>query len=103
MLKTARPWQAALMLLVCLFVAACKSKVTAENYAKIKTGMTQAEVEAILGEGTVESGDGTAVANQFGVDLPGAGKVPEFHVWRGGDKTIRVQYHNGRVKYSDMR
>lgn len=33
---------------LCLLLAAC-SKVNQENYAKLKAGMTKAEVEALLG------------------------------------------------------
>ena len=48
----------ALVLLLCLAVPACKSKVTKANFDKIKEGMTLAEVEKILGKGTKEGGDG---------------------------------------------
>ena len=39
------------LLSFCVLLAAC-SKVNQENYAKLKTGMTKAEVEALIGEPT---------------------------------------------------
>lgn len=39
------------LLCFCVVLAAC-SKVTQENYSKLKTGMTKAEVEALLGDPT---------------------------------------------------
>ena len=37
------------LLSFCVLLAAC-SKVNQENYAKLKAGMTKAEVEALIGE-----------------------------------------------------
>ena len=39
------------LLSFCVLLAAC-SKVNQENYAKLKAGMTKAEVEALIGEPT---------------------------------------------------
>jgi hypothetical protein len=56
------------------------SKITAENYAKIKTDMTRKEVEAILGPPTKGSG----------------GKIKDFSgevaVWEEGNKMISVGF-----------
>ena len=59
------------LLFLCLLITGCgKNKVTKDNYEKIKNDMTLAEVEAILGKGAKdESGDGSGVAAQFGVDV----------------------------------
>ncbi|MFI8480391.1 outer membrane protein assembly factor BamE [Pseudomonas sp. NPDC078700] len=43
------------LLSFCVLLAAC-SKVTQENYSKLKTGMTKAEVESLLGDPTDCSG-----------------------------------------------
>ena len=45
----------ALALAAALFLAACGSKVSLENFERIQTGMTQKEVVAILGEPTETS------------------------------------------------
>ena len=45
----------ALALAAALFLGACGSKVSLENFERIQTGMTQKEVVAILGEPTETS------------------------------------------------
>ncbi|NJK93335.1 MAG: outer membrane protein assembly factor BamE [Blastochloris sp.] len=39
-----------LMLVLCLSLVACGSKLNAENFSKIKTGMSEQEVRQILGK-----------------------------------------------------
>ena len=61
--------------------------------------MTVAQVEAILGEGTSQGGDGSNVAAQFGVDVTG-GAAPSGtvdYVWENGKKSITVTFRKGRV------
>jgi hypothetical protein len=73
-----------------VMIAGCGgSKVTKENYDKIKTGMTVAEVEAILGKGTESQG----VAGKVG-DLAGSAKSI---TWKDGDKNITVSFLNDKV------
>lgn len=43
------------LLSVCMFLAAC-SKINQENYSKLKSGMTKAQVEQLLGAPTECSG-----------------------------------------------
>jgi outer membrane protein assembly factor BamE (lipoprotein component of BamABCDE complex) len=62
-----------------------KEKVTPENADRIKTGMSRAEVEAILGKGKVEAG-----AKIEGFD----GAVT---VWEGTDGAISVIFTNDKV------
>src|SRR4051812_5592736 len=71
------------ILILCLLVPACATRVTKGNFDKVKEGMTLAEVEKILGKGTKEEGDGSNVAGQFGVDVQGAPKVGggEMYKW----------------------
>lgn len=38
-------------LVTCLFLAACESKVTSENYDKVTNGMSLSQVQKILGRG----------------------------------------------------
>ena len=65
------------------------SKITKENYDKIETGMTLAEVEGILGKGTEKAGIAGAVG-----DLTGAGKVM---TWGDEEKSITVTFANDKV------
>jgi hypothetical protein len=93
---------AAVLLVVCLALPACRpSKVTPENYDKISTGMTQPEVEGLLGRGQKEEGgDGAGVAAQFGVDAgvgEQRGRAPDTYVWQSNGKTIKVYFLDGKV------
>ena len=65
------------------------SKVTPDNYAKIQTGMTSAEVEQILGKGTEQSGGGIAIGN-----LSGSAKTV---TWGNDEKSITVTFANDKV------
>ncbi len=75
----------AMMFLCSILLLGCASKVTQENFEKIQSGMTQAEVKAILGDPTESSGIG------FG---PVAGTTS---TWKGNGSTITIQFVNGKV------
>ena len=90
----------AILLGLCLAAAGCgKSKITKENFDKITTGMTLSEVEAILGEGSNQSGDGSVVAAQVGVDVSGGAAAPATvdYLWEKGKKSITVTFRQGKV------
>jgi hypothetical protein len=59
--------------------------VSQGNYDKIANGMTQAQVEKILGKGQDQAGAGIARLS---------GKVV---VWKDGDKSITVTFVNDKV------
>jgi hypothetical protein len=69
-----------------LVVVACGSKVSEDNYGKIKTGMTLEEVKGILG-------DPTETPAAVGV----AGVSAGAYVWKDGDKSITVTLMNDKV------
>lgn len=68
-----------------LLLAAC-SKVIQENFAKIQDGMTEQEVQALLGK-PGESSNITILG------LSGTSSR-----WTAGDGTISVQFVNGKVR-----
>jgi hypothetical protein len=76
--------------LAALLLAAC-SRVTEENYAKIRDGMSEQEVIAILGKPTESSSLSIA-------GLSGTGAK-----WVEGDAVIAVQFVNGKVLSSSFR
>jgi outer membrane protein assembly factor BamE (lipoprotein component of BamABCDE complex) len=83
--RVRKPGLAALALL-CLFLAACGGgKISQENFNKIQVGMTQAEVQKILGEPTESS------------SLDIAGFSGTTSTWRAGDTTVTIQFVNGKV------
>jgi hypothetical protein len=84
---------AALALLV-----ACGGDVSQENFDKVQTGMTQDQVEQILGPGE----DQTAA----GVEISSAGMAgrsrddrTKTYLWKDGAKEIVVEFKEGKVIY----
>ena len=74
----------ALVLIAVLALAAC-SRVTQENFAKIRDGMSEQEVRALLGEPTESSS-----AQLLGVSGTSSR-------WIDGDTVIVVRFVNGKV------
>ena len=67
-----------------LLLAAC-SKVTQENFAKVQDGMSEQEVQALLGPPTASSS----------VEILG---ISGTHFrWETGDTAISVRFVNGKV------
>lgn len=67
-----------------LLLSAC-SKVTADNYAKINSGMTREEVHGILGSPDDSSGGGIG-------DL-----TLTTETWKGSQQTIRISFVGDKV------
>jgi outer membrane protein assembly factor BamE (lipoprotein component of BamABCDE complex) len=86
MTRSVRHNIAVALVLVAVCLAACSgSRINQENFEKIQTGMTLAQVTAILGEPTESSSVDVAVFS---------GTVSK---WRAGDVTISIQFLNGKV------
>ena len=73
-----------------LLLAACGSKISAENFERIQTGMSQKEVAAILGEPTETSA----------VSI--AGLSGGMATWRDGNTEISVQFLNDKVQAKQL-
>jgi uncharacterized protein YcfL len=76
--------------LAALLLAACGSKISAENFERIQTGMTQKEVVAILGEPTETSA------------ISVAGLSGGMATWREGNTEISVQFLNDKVQAKQL-
>ena len=74
-----------LVALVIAGLAGCPPKISKENFDQIKLGMTQEEVQGILGPPSEASG----------VEIPVfSGTMSK---WTQGDTVITVQFVNGKV------
>jgi hypothetical protein len=91
------------VLVLCLLVTGCKSKITKENYDKITVGMSLEDVQKILGKGEKETGDGSNVAGQFGVAVGGAPTVGggDVYVFENNKVTLRITFKQGKVVHKD--
>lgn len=75
------------LLVLCLMaLVACGSKLTAENFAKIETGMKEEQVKEILGEPNK-----VATSDTMGI-LKGA----TYH-YQSGQSTAKIVFVNGGV------
>lgn len=72
-----------------LLLSAC-SKVNADNYAKISSGMTRDEVHGILGSPDDASGGGIG-------DL-----TMTTETWKGGKQTIRINFVGDKVALKSL-
>ena len=80
----------AVILFVSATIAGCGGNpVTQSNYEKIKNGMSQSEVEAILGKGKEQASSG---GNFGGISMDGKSMV-----WQNGNEIITVMFMNGEV------
>lgn len=76
-----------------------ESKLTKANFNQIKPGMTQREVELILGPGTVQAAaEGTSISGA-GVGSTGTrGATPKVVEWKEGRTRITVTFQNDKVQ-----
>ncbi len=75
--------------IVWLLLGAFRSSVTMENFQKLKEGMTEAEVQSILG--APNRGKKTMTSQ-----IPGREKA-DYWVWTDGPKTITVIFVDGKA------
>jgi hypothetical protein len=89
------------VLVCCLALVGCGGggKVTKENHAKLKTGMTEAEVVAVMGTPTKKTEADPAAAVPGGLMPPGVGDMAKTTVltWEEGGKSIVVTLMGGKV------
>jgi len=98
---SSRPGAALLALLaITVALAACgQSKLTMANYEKVATGMSQQDVEAILGPGKEQASTAVAVpgASGGGVTVPSTTTSAKVLSWQEGRKIVSVTFVNGKV------
>jgi hypothetical protein len=99
-LRRAHPAVLAFLFGLGLLLPGCgPSKLTKENFDKIKPGMTVQQVEEVLGSGSPQGGDGANVAAQFGVDVGASAPPPSTvdYLWEKGPKSVTVTFKGGKV------
>ena len=93
----ARPALVIAASLACLLLIAC-GKVTEENYAKIKVGMTMSQVRSILGEGDKEESAGTSLSTSgLAGSSSSAMSRRQTYSWKDGDKQIVIDFADDKV------
>jgi hypothetical protein len=75
-----------LALAMCVFVIGCGSKVTSENFMKVKDGMSESDVNGLLGSPTKTEEK----------DMAPFGKV-KVAEWKSGNNEVTIMYKDGKV------
>ncbi len=98
-----------LIIVVVLFATGgLGSRVTKENFAKVKSGMTEAELTAILGTPRDAGKDAEdkldalgGIAGMFGKKVPAIPRLGGFGIkvleWRSGNNVIQAHIQNGKA------
>jgi hypothetical protein len=77
-------------ILAAFLLSACGSRISAENFERIRNGMTQKEVVALLGEPTESSAIGIG------------GLSGGMATWKEGNTVISVQFVNDKVQAKQL-
>ena len=81
----------ALLLTCTLILVGCGgNSITKDNYSEIKTGMTIAEVESILGSGTEQASSDASIGG-ISIDM-------KSMVWQDEMKIISIMFSHGKVQ-----
>lgn len=87
---------AALLALSILITGCEKSKVTAENFDKVKVGMTVSEVKALLGKSYVDE-TASAGYNAGNTGLSTSQTPENTYVWSSKTLKIIIVFKDGKV------
>ena len=87
------------VLCVCTMLCGCGGNINKANYDKIKDGMSEKEVEAILGPGEEQSSIGANMpgVSAGGVSVPGVSMSGKNKVWKEGTKIITIMFMNDKM------
>lgn len=92
---TARALAAACVLL--LGLAGCESKVTKSNFDAVQVGMSQRDVEKLLGSGTLDEQPAAVNISSGGVGDVAKGSRDQTYTWKDGSATIVITFTDGKV------
>jgi len=84
-------------LLACLVVSGCENQVTADNFAKVKSGMSLSQVQKILGRGRDDTSHaGTSISSP---GIAATSKTNDtVHLWDDGQGgTIQVIFQDDKA------
>lgn len=94
--------------LLCAIVVGCGGgaarRVSMNNYEKIKVGMTEAEVEAILGKGEEQASSSVDIPGQSinapggeNISIAGISSSSKMVNWEDEFKVITIMFSDGKV------
>ena len=78
-----------------LVLGGCEDKLTSENFAKITRGMTQSQVEQILGPGELQDNSGMNISATGMAGVSSSKRTT--YVWKSKGAEVSVSYEDGKV------
>jgi hypothetical protein len=108
--KTAALWRSfQIGACLCLIAIGCGPGAGLSNYEKVKNGMTESEVDALLGKGELQSGFSIDVPSKS-ISIPIGGDIttPAFKSsarlkkWNSGTKVVKIGFQDGKVITKSM-
>lgn len=107
--KAAQFWR---ILLLSVFLTAISigcGSANLNNYEKVKDGMTESEVDALLGHGDIQSDVNVDVPSKS-INIPMAGNIAtpslktsaRIKKWESAAKTVTVSFQDGKVVSKTM-
>jgi hypothetical protein len=84
------------ILLLSLALAACEQKSFSQKFDQLATGMSQQDVEKIMGKGTKQDVGGVGISAS-GIAGGASQNSQITYVWQDGVKEIAVTFQNGKV------
>jgi hypothetical protein len=99
MLKFQRtPWRVLSLAAAALIFVGCEAKLTSENYARIKPGMTLAEVQTVLGSSGREDSSPTGMTiNDAGIAGSSKESDERIFLWEEDGVAFTVVFKDDKV------
>jgi major membrane immunogen (membrane-anchored lipoprotein) len=79
-----------------MFLGACEKKSFADKYGALTTGMSQTDVERVLGKGTKQDIGGVSIGAS-GLAGGASANSQLTYIWQDGSKEITVTFKDGKV------
>lgn len=91
-------WRVLSLAAAALLFVGCEAKLTSENYARLKPGMTLAEVQTVLGSSGKEDSSPTGMTIS-GAGIAGSSRESneQIYLWEEDGVTITVILKDGKV------
>lgn len=84
------------VLLLSLTLAACEQKSFSQKFDSISTGMSQQDIERVMGKGTKQDVGGVGISAS-GIAGGASQNSQTTYVWQDGSKEISVTFQNGKA------
>ena len=82
----------------CLLVGGCGgSKVNKSNFDKISMGMSEADVEGVLGKGQEQAGAAINMPGMGNIGIQGMPTSAKTKTWTDGNRVITIVFLDGKV------